>query len=142
MLALPKAIGFLQRFMPHRNAAEWLENDRRNHPVLPFLNQGNATFYFEDDLTRFVQKITAEAVLRTAERRKENDRRVMEMDRRANPDRRRKRRQVTATNRDRRSATSRDRRGELDRRLRGWVDRRGTEDRRAPRLIYASNHNL
>ena len=126
MLSLSQTIGMLQRFMPQRNASEWLENDRRFSPVLPFFIQSDAIFYFEDDLVRLVQKISTLAVLRGTGRRRKNNRLVFDEDRRDDHERRRLRRKGSADDLDRRSAL--DRRSELDRRLRGWIDRRGTYD--------------
>ena len=130
MLTLAQATGLLQRFMPQRNAAEWLENDRRYSPLSPFLHQGNAIFYWEDELVRFVRKLAARAPLRRAARREENNRRAHDTDRRDAYDRRYLRRQAAANNRDRRFSVRPDRRSDLDRRIRGWVDRRCIDDRR------------
>lgn len=135
MLTLSQTIGLLQRFMPQRDAAEWLENDRRYSPVLPFLQHGDALFYFEDDVARFVQKLSAQAALRRADRREEHNRRLYDADRRDAYDRRYLRRKAAANNLDRRFAVRPDRRSDLDRRIRGWVDRRCIDDRRIPLLI-------
>lgn len=130
MLTLPQTIGLLQRFMPQRNAAEWLENDRRYSPVLPFLLLDNAIYYFEADLARFIHKITEAGALRRANRRYEGNRRIYATDRRHDYDRRYLRRKAAANNLDRRFAVRPDRRCDLDRRIRGWVDRRCINDRR------------
>ena len=63
MLTLAQTIGLLQRFMQQRNAAEWLDNDRRYSPVLPFMQIDKEVFYFEEDVARFVQKLGAQAAL-------------------------------------------------------------------------------
>lgn len=130
MLTLTQAIGLLQRFMPQRNAAEWLENDRLYSPVLPFVYRDNAVYYFEEDIARLVQKMAEQAVLRNADRRYENTRRSYDVDRRHAYDRRYLRRKTAANHLDRRFAVRPDRRCDLDRRIRGWVDRRCIDDRR------------
>lgn len=140
MLTLPQTIGLLQRFMPQRNAAEWLENDRRYSPVLPFIQRGDAVYYFEDDLASFVQKLAAHATLRRINRRHENNRRLFDADRRDAYDRRFLRRKAASNNLDRRFAIRPDRRSDLDRRIRGWVDRRCIDDRRIPLLIDSNHH--
>lgn len=139
MLTLPQAIGLLQRFMPQRNAAQWLENDRRYSPALPFVQQGDTILYFEDDLARFVQKLAAQAALRRADRREEHSRRMFDVDRRDAYDRRYLRRKAAANYLDRRFAVRPDRRSDLDRRIRGWVDRRCIDDRRVSRLIESND---
>ena len=140
MLTLPQAIGLLQRFMPQRNAAEWLENDRRFSPVLPFLLIDNVIYYFEADLARLVLKLTEEASLRHAKRRYDSNRRIYATDRRHDYDRRYLRRKAAANNLDRRFAVRPDRRCDLDRRIRGWVDRRCINDRRLSLQENASTH--
>jgi len=132
MLTLPQTIGLLQRFMPQRDAAEWLQNDRRYSPVLPYLNRGSAIFYDEDDIARFVQKIAEPVALRMANRRFDHNRRIYATDRRDAYDRRYLRRKAAANSLDRRFAVRPDRRCDLDRRIRGWVDRRCIDDRRLP----------
>lgn len=141
MLTLAQTIGLLQRFMPQRNAAEWLENDRRYSPVLPFMQIDNEVFYFEDDVARFVQKLGAQAALRRADRREEHNRRLYDTDRRDEYDRRYLRRKAAANNLDRRFAVRPDRRSDLDRRIRGWVDRRCVDDRRIPLLLESSSQH-
>ena len=130
MLTLSQAIGLLQRFMPQRDAAEWLENDRRYSPVLPFLLLDNVIYYYEADLARFIRKLTEETRLRHAKRRYDSNRRIYATDRRHDYDRRYLRRKAAANNLDRRFAVRPDRRCDLDRRIRGWVDRRCINDRR------------
>ena len=131
MLTLPQTVGLLQRFMLQRNAAEWLENDRNYSPVLPFIRQGDAILYYEDDLLRFVKKLATQASVRCEESRRERlNRRHIPVDRRDFSDRRYLRRHAAANNLDRRFAVRQDRRCDLDRRIRGWVDRRCVEDRR------------
>lgn len=137
MLTLSQVIGLLQRFMPQRNAAEWLENDRLYSPVLPYLKREDTIFYLEDDIAQFVQKIAEPAALRNADRRYDHNRRVYHTDRRHAYDRRYLRRKAAANNLDRRFAVRPDRRSELDRRIRGWVDRRCIDDRR---LDLQENH--
>ena len=131
MLTLSQTIGFLQRFMTQRNASQWLENDRRYSPVLPFLLAGDAILYDEEDVVRFVKKLDSQACVRAeANRRLQHSRRRIPVDRRNFSDRRYLRRQAAVNNLDRRFAIRQDRRGDLDRRIRGWVDRRCVEDRR------------
>jgi hypothetical protein len=131
MLTLQQTVGLLQRFMLQRNAAEWLENDRNYSPVLPFIRQGDAILYYEDDLLRFVKKLATQASVRCEEARRERlNRRHIPVDRRDFSDRRYLRRHAAAHNLDRRFAVRQDRRCDLDRRIRGWVDRRCVEDRR------------
>ena len=141
MLTLPQTIGFLQRFMAQRNAAEWLESDRRYSPVLPFRNLGDTVLYYEDDIARFVKKLDEHATIRASKnRRAQRSRRRIPVDRRHFSDRRYLRRQAAINNLDRRFAMRQDRRGDLDRRIRGWVDRRCIEDRRSLDLARASTH--
>ncbi len=142
MLTLAQTIGLLQRFMPQRNAAEWLENDRRYSPTLPFMQIDNEIVYFAEDVARFVQKLGAQTALRRADRREEHNRRLYDTDRRDDYDRRYLRRKAAANNLDRRFAIRPDRRSDLDRRIRGWVDRRCVDDRRIPRLIESNDHKF
>ena len=130
MLSLEQTIGFLQRFMPNRNAAEWLEKDRQHQPVLPFVQLGAEVRYLEDDVIWFVRKLVWRPAIRgNASRRAEAERREYPMDRRIHLDRRHNRR-AARNDLDRRFAVRPDRRSDLDRRIRGWVDRRCVEDRR------------
>ena len=140
MLTLPQAIGLLQRFMPQRDAAEWLENDRRYSPVLPFLLLDNVIYYYEADLARFIRKLTEETRLRHAKRRYDGNRRIYATDRRHDYDRRYLRRKAAANNLDRRFAVRPDRRCDLDRRIRGWVDRRCINDRRLLLQVNATTN--
>lgn len=118
--------------MPGRDAAAWLENDRRYQPVLPYVRQGNEVRYFEDDVIQLVRKLAADpAVRRTDTRRLQGERRRHAGERRAQMDRRHSRR-APRDDLDRRFAVRPDRRGDLDRRIRGWVDRRCIDDRREP----------
>lgn len=132
MLTPQQTSGLLQRFMPGRDAAAWLENDRRYQPVLPYVQQGNEVRYFEEDVIQLVRKLAANPVVRrTDTRRLQEERRHYASERRAQMDRRHSRR-ATRNDLDRRFAVRPDRRGDLDRRIRGWVDRRCIDDRRLP----------
>ena len=133
MLTLSQTIGFLQRFMIQRNAAEWLESDRRYSPVLPFRHTGDTVLYDEDEVARFVKKLDGHANIRgeASRRLQHSSRRRIPVDRRNFSDRRYLRRQAAINNLDRRFAMRQDRRSDLDRRIRGWVDRRCVEDRRS-----------
>ena len=131
MLTLRQTIGFLQRFMPNRDAAEWLEKDRQQHPVLPYVEQGAEIRYREDDVAWFVRKLAWRPAIRgSANRRADPERRHDQNDRRDHVDRRLSRR-AARNDLDRRFAVRADRRSDLDRRIRGWVDRRCVEDRRS-----------
>jgi len=117
--------------MPDRDAAVWLENDRRYEPVLPFMRHGEDILYHEEDVILLVRKLAPNAVVRrNAGRRAEGERRHYPSDRRSHLDRRHSRR-AARNDLDRRFAVRPDRRGDLDRRIRGWVDRRCIDDRRA-----------
>jgi len=141
MLSLPQTIGFLQRFMIQRNAAEWLESDRRYSPLLSFRHIGDTILYDEDEVARFVKKLNGQAHIRgEASRRLQHSRRRIPVDRRHFSDRRYLRRQAAINNLDRRFAMRQDRRGDLDRRIRGWVDRRCVEGRRSLDLAGTSTH--
>jgi len=139
MLTLNQTIGLLQRFMPQRDAAQWLENDRRYSPVLRFVQQGETIHYYEDDLFQFVQKLAANTPLRRADRREDHNRRMLDAERRDAYDRRYLRRKAAANHLDHRFAIRPDRRSDLDRRIRGWVDRRCIDDRRVVRLIESES---
>lgn len=130
MLTREQTIGFLQRFMPTRNAAEWLDRDRQHQPVLPFVQVGSTLLYPEDEVIWFVRKLAWRPAIRgTQSRRAEEERRQLPLDRRDLVDRRLSRR-AARNDLDRRFAVRPDRRGDLDRRIRGWVDRRCVDDRR------------
>jgi hypothetical protein len=130
MLTPEQTIGFLQRFMPNKNAATWLESDRQHDPVLPFIKQGEELCYFEEDVVQFVHKLTSQPAIRSSASRREHlERRYYPTDRRDHLDRRYSRR-AARNDLDRRFAVRPDRRSDLDRRIRGWVDRRCVDDRR------------
>jgi len=131
MLTLQQTIGLLQRFMPTRDAAAWLENDRRFQPVLPFVQHGEEVRYYEEDVIQLVRKLApSPTVRRSAGRRQVLERRFFPTDRREHLDRRHSRR-AARNDLDRRFAVRPDRRDDLDRRIRGWVDRRCIDDRRS-----------
>jgi len=131
MLTIHQTIGLLQRFMTPRDAAEWLEIDRRYSPVIPFLQQGEIILYYEDDVLNFVKKLDERASVRAErERRDADERRHIHRERRDASDRRYLRHRAAINNLDRRFAVRQDRRSDLDRRIRGWVDRRCVADRR------------
>lgn len=136
MLTVAQAAGFLQRFMPRRNAQQWLENDRHYSPLLPYIVQGDEILYDEAAVARFVTVLVENAAVRHSQRRRvPGERRRIAVDRRAFSDRRHARRrpqlsQLSAQDLDRRFALRQDRRSDLDRRIRGWVDRRCVEERR------------
>jgi hypothetical protein len=135
MLTLQQTIGLLQRFMPDRDAAVWLENDRAYQPVVPFVRQGDEIRYYEEDVAQFVRKLVPNPALRRSMgRRADAERRYFPTDRREHLDRRYSRR-AARNDLDRRFAVRPDRRSDLDRRIRGWVDRRCIEDRRGPSPI-------
>lgn len=140
MLSPEQAAGFLQRFMPHREATAWLENDRQYSPVIPFQRQGDMVRYREDDLIRFVRQLDANAPVRSQDdRRGHHERRETHAERRCDLDRRASRRRAR-NDLDRRFAVRPDRRNDLDRRIRGWVDRRCVLERRS--LIEVSELDL
>ena len=131
MLTIYQTIGLLQRFMTPRDAAEWLEIDRRYSPVIPFLQQGEIILYYEDDVLNFVKKLGQHASARAEwGRRDARERRYLHLERRDSTDRRYLRHRAAVNNLDRRFAVRQDRRSDLDRRIRGWVDRRCVADRR------------
>lgn len=130
MLTIQQTAGFLQRFMPGRDAAAWLENDRRYEPALPFVQRGEDVFYLEQDVIRLVQMLAVNPVIRISDvRRQQGERRHYASERRTHTDRRHSRR-AARDDLDRRFAVRPDRRGDLDRRIRGWIDRRCIDDRR------------
>ena len=130
MLTIYQTIGLLQRFMTRRDAAEWLEMDRRYSPVIPFLQQGEIILYYEDEVLSFVKKLDDRASVRAEAARRAEERRHIHRERRDSSDRRYLRHRAAANNLDRRFAVRQDRRSDLDRRIRGWVDRRCVADRR------------
>ena len=131
MLTIHQTIGLLQRFMTPRDAAEWLEIDRRYSPVIPFLQQGEIILYYEDDVLNFVKKLDERASVRAErERRDADERRHIHRERRDASERRYSRHRAAINNLDRRFAVRQDRRSDLDRRIRGWVNRRCVTDRR------------
>jgi hypothetical protein len=130
MLTPEEAAGLLQRFMPGRDAAAWLEHDRRYQPVLPYVQHGEVIRYHEEDVIALVRKLAPDAaVRRRATRRLGPERRQRHADRRTHMERRHSRR-AARNELDRRFAVRPDRRSDLDRRIRGWVDRRCIDDRR------------
>lgn len=131
MLTPAQAAGFLQRFMPNREAAAWLENDRQYSPVIPFQGNGDVVRYQEEDLIRFVRQLDPRATVRSInDRRAHHERRETHAERRQEQDRRAARRRAR-NDLDRRFAVRPDRRNDLDRRIRGWVDRRCVLERRS-----------
>lgn len=131
MLTVYQTIGLLQRFMNARDAAEWLETDRRYSPVLPFLQQGEVILYHEEDVLRFIKKLDEAANVRTEQSRRDaHERRHIHRERRDDSERRYLRHLTAINSLDRRFAVRQDRRSDLDRRIRGWVDRRCVSDRR------------
>lgn len=131
MLTPTQAAGFLQRFMPNREAVTWLENDRQYSPVIPFVADGEAILYREEDLLRFVRQLNPSAAVRIRQdRRDHHERRETHAERRQDDDRRGARRRAR-NDLDRRFAVRPDRRCDLDRRIRGWVDRRCVLERRS-----------
>lgn len=136
MLTIDQTIGLLQRFMNQRDAAQWLDMDRRHSPAIPFLQQGNVILYHEEDVLSFIRKLDERARVRAErERRDAYERRHVEMERREAAERRYLRHRAAANNLDRRFAVRQDRRADLDRRIRGWVDRRRLTDRRDEPVI-------
>lgn len=130
MLTAQQTVGLLQRFMPGRDAAAWLENDRCYEPVLPFVQRGEEILYLEQDVIQLVRKLAANPAVRLSDsRRRQGERRRYASERRIHVDRRHSRR-AARDDLDRRFAVRPDRRGDLDRRIRGWVDRRCIVDRR------------
>lgn len=131
LLTAQQTAGLLQRFMLQRDAKQWLENDRRYSPVLPFIQQGEEIFYAEDVLLRFINILSEDVrVRKNARRTEQSERRRIAVDRRAFADRRHARRRPPIADLDRRFTARQDRRSDLDRRIRGWVDRRCIDDRR------------
>lgn len=136
MLTIDQTIGLLQRFMNQRDAAEWLDLDRRHSPAIPYLKQGEVILYHEDDVLNFIKKLDDRARVRfECTRRDADERRHIEMERRESSDRRYLRHRAAANNLDRRFAVRQDRRCDLDRRIHGWVDRRRLSDRRDEPII-------
>ena len=105
MLTIHQTIGLLQRFMSRRDAAEWLETDRRYSPVIPFLQQGEIILYDEDDVLLFIKKLDQHASLRAERLRRDADeRRHIHRERRDVSERRYLRHRAAANNLDRRFA--------------------------------------
>ena len=82
-LNVDEASSLLQRFMPHKNALEWLSYDRKIDPVIPFAMRGDDVFYNRVDLEYFVsrclvgrQRVNWGERRARAERRRLNDQRV------------------------------------------------------------------
>jgi hypothetical protein len=54
LLTEPEAAIILQPHMPNKSAMQWLENDRRYDPVVPFHNLQGQPYYLESDLIAFI----------------------------------------------------------------------------------------
>ncbi len=106
------ASALLQRFMPRKNALEWLSHDRKIDPVIPFSMQAGNIFYDRRELEYFVSHcLVNQQPVNLSERRNRSDRRYQE-ERRRQPNVRlslvAKRRRFVAP--DRRASVARDRR--------------------------------
>ncbi|MEO1768043.1 hypothetical protein [Thiobacter aerophilum] len=131
LLTPQQAAGLLQRVMPGRDAAAWLESDRRFQPILPFVLHNGAVRYREEDVCALARKLQADVALRTGQvRRRQGERRQRDQDRRQSGERRSRQRGAALL--DRRLMIRPDRRADLDRRIRGWLNRRCIPDRRQP----------
>lgn len=125
-----EAAGMLKRAMPGRDAAAWLEADRRYAPLLPPVVRDGEVYYFEADVVALARKLDPGFLPRRwGVRRLLGERRQRSQDRRQRGERRARLRDP-AVLLDRRLALRPDRRSDLDRRIRGWVDRRCIPDRR------------
>jgi len=120
LLTESQAAEFLQPFLLHKNAAQWLASDRQQNPVISFLLINGQPHYAQDDLLEFIDRLIKPAkmyfvngVPAGIDRRSGQDRRDG-TDRRANSER-----QLQANVERRRFERP-------DRRLRGDLDRRGT----------------
>lgn len=132
-----QAAGLLQRVMPGRDAAAWLEADRRFAPMLPVFVRGDAVWYREEDVRRLARQLKEDIALRTGRvRRLQGERRQRREDRRQSGERRSRLRAESVV--ERRLSIRPDRRSDLDRRIRGWLDRRCLPDRRRPASPFAS----
>jgi hypothetical protein len=126
-----EAAGLLQRAMPGRDAAGWLEADRRYAPILPPRELAGRLAYAHEEVAAFARRLQPHLALRSGrERRVQGDRRQRSEDRRRSGERRRAGRGTALL--ERRLQLRPDRRSDLDRRIRGWVDRRCIPDRRRP----------
>lgn len=79
------ASALLQRFMPSKNALQWLNHDREIDPVIPFARQAGNILYNSRDLEYFVSHcLLNRQRVNLSERRTRADRRYQE-DRRRQP---------------------------------------------------------
>ncbi|MBB5018707.1 hypothetical protein HNQ59_001998 [Chitinivorax tropicus] len=61
LLTEQQAADFLQPFLLHKNAAEWLQSDRRSDPVISFLLIDGKPHYLQDDLLEFINQLVQPA---------------------------------------------------------------------------------
>ena len=130
-LSSDEAAGLLQRAMPGRDAALWLEMDRRYAPILPPRQVAGRLAYAHEEVAALARRLHLGLALRSGrERRVQGERRQRSEDRRRSGERRRAGGGTVLL--ERRLLLRPDRRSDLDRRIRGWVDRRCIPDRRRP----------
>lgn len=51
------AAEFLQPFLLHKNAGQWLASDRQQNPVISFLLINGQPYYAQDDLLEFIDRL-------------------------------------------------------------------------------------
>lgn len=61
LLGEQQAAEFLQPFLLHKNAAQWLASDRQQNPVISFLLINGQPFYAQDDLLEFIDRLVKPA---------------------------------------------------------------------------------
>ncbi|MFO1380300.1 MAG: hypothetical protein U1F63_08035 [Chitinivorax sp.] len=114
-----QAAEFLQPFLLHKNAAQWLASDRQQNPVISFLLINGQPFYAQDDLLEFIDRLVKPAKVYFINGVPAGIDRRTGMERRSGSDRR--------ASAEIRLQEAMERRADVkpDRRLRGELDRRG-----------------
>ncbi|WP_137940407.1 hypothetical protein [Chitinivorax sp. B] len=119
LLTEQQAADFLQPFLLHKNAAEWLQSDRKSDPVISFLLIDGKAHYSQDDLLEFIDQLIQPAKMYFVEGVPAGVDRRSSTDRRSSNDRRFHAEIQLQPSVERRTFIK------PDRRLRGTLDRRG-----------------
>lgn len=120
LLTESEAAEFLQPFLLHKNAVQWLASDRQQNPVISFLLINGQPHYVQDDLLEFIDRLIKPAKMYFVDGVPAGIDRRNGQDRRNGTDRRASAERQLQANIERRSFER------PDRRLRGGLDRRGT----------------
>ncbi len=119
LLSEQEAAEFLQPFLLHKNAAEWLRSDRNSDPVISFMLIEGKAHYAQNDLLEFIEQLIQPAQMYFVNGVPAGIERREGKERRASLDRRFHAEIQLQPGVERRSYTK------PDRRLRGPLDRRG-----------------